>query len=486
MTPTRVLFVTSECAPFIKTGGLGDVAGALPRALARLGIEVAVLLPAYRSIRARIDAVDVLAEFAATRHFPGARLLEARRQGPVRHWFIDCAPLYDREGGPYGDETGRDWDDNPLRFGLLGRIAADLACAATPLAWRPDVVHCNDWQAALAAAYLRFALEPLARTLVTIHNLAFQGIFDASVVARLGLPPESFSGGALEYYGRLSFLKAGLHYADAISTVSPTYATEIQHEPLGMGMQGLLSARRAQLHGILNGIDLDLWNPATDPHLAAHYDAATLEAKLINKRALQARLGLTPSDHLPLAGMVARLTHQKGIDLLLDIAHELLDLPCQVALLGQGEKDYVDRLLALSRGRAGQLAVRIDHDEALAHLIEGGADFFLMPSRFEPCGMNQMYSQRYGTPPVVRATGGLADSVTDCTGATLAGGTATGFVFGEASGEALLEAVARATRSFRDAKLWRTLQRNGMARDFSWDSGAREYARLYVRLARRP
>ena len=242
MTQPRVLFVTSECAPWIKTGGLGDVAGALPQAVARLGIEITVLLPAYRSVLRQFDAARTLAEFAPTAHFPGARLLEARLASAVRLWLVDCPPLYDRDGGPYGDEEGRDWDDNPLRFGLLGRVAAELACAASPLAWRPNVVHCNDWQAGLAPAFLRFAREPLARTLMSVHNLVFQGIFEGDLAAALGLPPESFSSAGVEYYGKFSFLKAGLSYADAIATVSPTYAAEIQQEPLGMGLQGLLSA----------------------------------------------------------------------------------------------------------------------------------------------------------------------------------------------------------------------------------------------------
>jgi starch synthase len=486
VTPPRILFVTSECAPWIKTGGLGDVAGALPQAVARRGIEITVLLPAYRSVRRQFEAARTLAEFAQTPHFPEVRLLEARPAGQVPLWLVDCPSLYDREGGAYADEAGRDWGDNALRFGLLGRIAAELACAASPLAWRPNVVHCNDWQTGLAPAFLHFAREPLARTLLTIHNLAFQGVFEAGMVAALGLPPESFSSAGVEFYGKLSFLKAGLHYADTITTVSPTYAAEIQQEPLGMGLHGLLSARRGDLRGILNGIDAELWNPGSDPHLAARYDAGTLERKLANKRALQARLGLEPSDALPLAGVVARLTQQKGIDLLLEVAPELLGLPCQLALLGSGDRAFADRLLALAREHPGRLAACIGYDEGLAHLIEAGADFFLMPSRFEPCGMNQMYSQRYGTPPVVRSTGGLADSVIDCTAETLAAGTATGFVFREATGDALLGAAVRAARGFLDQRTWRALQRNGMARDFGWKDGAREYARLYARLAGRP
>ena len=483
VAPLRILYLTSECAPLVKTGGLGDVAGALPQAMARLGLEMTVLMPAYRSVRLKLGTLSTAAEFAPTPHFPGARILEGELAGAVRLWLVDCPPLYDRDGGPYGDDLGDDWNDNAMRFGLLCRIAAGIAGAASPLAWRPDVVHCNDWQTALAPAYLHFAPEPRARSLFTVHNLAFQGVFDAGLVPKLGLPAECFSSAGVEYYGKLSFLKAGLNYADIITTVSRTYAVEIRREPLGMGLQGLLAARCDVLHGILNGIDTTLWNPASDPHLARRYDVASLEGKLDNKRALQSQLGLERQDRLPLAGVVARLTQQKGIDLLIEVAHELLGLPCQLAVLGTGDRAYAERLLALTRQYPGRLAAHIGYDERLAHLVEGGADFFLMPSRFEPCGMNQMFSQRYGTPPVVRATGGLADSVTDCNAETLADGTATGFSFTEASGAALLEAAGRAVRSYCDPGTWRALQRNGMARDFGWDASAGEYARLYGRLA---
>jgi starch synthase len=479
----RILYVTPECAPLAKTGGLGDVAGALPQAMARLGLDMTVLMPAYRSVRRKLGTMSTAVEFAPTPHFPGARVLEGELAGGVRLWLVDCPPLYDREGGPYGDELGDDWNDNAMRFGLLCRIAAELAGAASPLAWRPHVVHCNDWQAGLTPAYLHFAQEPRASSLITVHNLAFHGLFDAGLVPELGLPADCFSSAGVEYYGKLSFLKAGLTYADIITTVSRTYAVEIRREPLGMGLQGLLAARSDVLHGILNGIDTALWNPASDPHLTRCYDAGSLDSKLDNKRALQSRLGLEQQDRVPLAGVVARLTHQKGIDLLIDIAQELLGSPCQLAVLGTGDHAYAERLVALSQQYPGRLAAHIGYDERLAHLVEGGADFFLMPSRFEPCGMNQMYSQRYGTPPIVRATGGLADSVTDCSAETLAAGTATGFTFAEASGTALLEAAGRAVRSYHDPGTWRALQRNGMARDFGWDASAREYALLYHRLA---
>ncbi len=480
----RVLFATSECAPLVKTGGLADVSAALPAALAALGVDARLLLPGYRQVLAQLPDGREVARIAATAELPGARLLQRRMASGVPLFVLDCPELYDREGGPYQTDAGSDWSDNALRFGLLSRVAALLGSAASPLGWQPHVLHCNEWQTGLAPAYLRYAAGARAATLLTVHNLAFQGIFEPGLVTALGLPPESFSPDGVEYYGKLSFLKAGLQLADAITTVSPGYAREIQSEALGFGLHRLLAARKDRLYGILNGIDTGLWNPATDPLIARRYAADTLAAKADNKRALQRRLGLTAAPEAPLFAVVSRLTEQKGLDWLLEIAPRLLALPAQLALLGGGDAQLERGYLALAQSDPQQASVTIGFDEALAHLIEAGADAFLMPSRFEPCGMNQMYSQRYGTPPVVRATGGLADTVVDCTPAALADGSASGFVFHEPSAAALLAAVGRAAGVWRDGATWRALQRNGMARDFGWEASARRYAGIYARLAK--
>jgi starch synthase len=477
----RVLFATPECAPWAKTGGLGDVGAALPAALEAGGLDVRVLLPAYRPVLAATAAhTRELATFAASSRFPAARLLEAPLPTGVPAWLVDCPALYDREGGPYQDPaTGHDWPDNALRFALLARVAARLAGEASPLAWRPHVLHCNDWQTALAPAYARFASGARAATVMCIHNLAFQGLFAPATAAEVELPAAAYSVDGAEFFGRLSFLKAGLVYADAITTVSPTYAQEIQREPLGFGLQGLLAARADDLHGILNGIDEDAWDPAADALIARRYGAARLEAKRDNKRALQRRMGLPADDDAPLFGFVGRLTRQKGVDLIAEAAAGIVATPGQLAVLGAGERELEEALRALARAHPREIAVGTGFDEPLAHLIEAGADAFLMPSRFEPCGLNQMYSQRYGTPPIAHATGGLCDSIVDCTPATLAGGTATGFLFREPTPADLLAAIGRAIAAYREPATWRALQRNGMARDFGWGTGARRYAELY-------
>ena len=481
----RVLFATSECAPLVKTGGLADVSAALPAALAALGIDARMLLPGYRQVLAQLPDCREIARFAPMADLPGARLLLGQTAAGVPLMLLDCPELYDRPGGPYQDEAGSDWSDNALRFGLLARVAALLGSAGSPLAWRPQVLHCNEWQTGLAPAYLRHAAGASAATLLTIHNLAFQGIFEPELVAALGLHPDSFGPEGVEYYGKLSFLKAGLQFADAITTVSPGYAREIQGEALGFGLHGLLARRRDKLYGILNGIDTGLWNPATDPLIECRYSADTLASKPINKRALQRRLGLATAPDAPLFAVVSRLTEQKGLDWLLEITPQLLALPAQLALLGGGEPQLERGFLALAHSHPQLVSATIGFDESLAHLIEAGADAFLMPSRFEPCGMNQMYSQRYGTPPIVRATGGLTDTVVDCTPATLADGSASGFVFHQPSAQALLAAAKRAAAAWRERATWRALQRNGMAKDFGWDASARRYAEIYAELAKK-
>ncbi|MBA2352713.1 MAG: glycogen synthase GlgA [Pseudomonadota bacterium] len=487
---TRVLYVTSEVAPLIKTGGLADVSCALPAALREAGVDVRVLVPGYDSVLTRLRYKRRLAAIVLP-HFPPATLLSAKLPSDIPLLLIACPPLFQRSGGPYQDEQGADWPDNALRFGFLSRVAALLAGEDSPLSWQPDIVHGNDWQCGLIPAYLRFTAASdsspavtAPRMLFTIHNLAFQGIFPPSTVPELGLPAASFAVDGLEFHGKLSFLKAGLFYADGITTVSPTYAAEIQTEALGFGMQGLLKSRAGALSGILNGIDDETWDPARDTLIARRYTMQTVEDKAANKLALQNRLGLAADVDIPLFGMVSRITHQKGFDLLLEIAAALAATPAQIAILGTGDADLQESLGDLARLHPGRIAVSHEFDEALAHLIEAGADMFLMPSRFEPSGLNQMYSQRYGTPPVVRATGGLADSVVDYDGAKASdrdnpAGLSTGFVFVDATAAAFLAAVMRAIAAWRDKPLWRDIQRNGMARDFSWKAAAREYVDVY-------
>ncbi len=480
----RVLFATSEAAPLVKTGGLADVSGALPAALRQRGVDARLLVPAYRMVRAALPEARVCGALPPLAGLPAAQLLEARAEGDVPIYLLDCPPLYDRDGGPYQDASGTDWFDNALRFGLLARAAAALGRASSPLKWRPQVVHCNDWQTGLAPAYLHAAHDARAASLITIHNLAFQGIFHASLLPILGLPPETYSIDGLEFHGSISFLKAALSYADAITTVSPTYAREIQSEPLGFGLQGLLTHRAAVLSGILNGIDTEAWDPARDSHIVAQYGPDTLDRKRANKRSLQEFFGLAPDPDVPLVGMVSRFTEQKGIDLVIEAAPRILRLPAQLVLVGTGEHEAEDAARQIAARFPGSAGAFVGYDEALAHRIEAGADIFLMPSRFEPCGMNQMYSQRYGTPPVVRATGGLIDSVVDCTPESLAAGAATGFLFMPATGLALLDTVERATKAYRDPPTWRALQATGMGCDFSWRASAARYAEVYKRIAR--
>lgn len=477
----RVLFVTSEITPLIKTGGLADVSAALPAALRRLGVDVRVLVPGYTQVLQALPSMLAMTQRLPLPSYPDARLLIGALPDGVPLIAIDCPSLYMRGGGAYQDEKGNDWVDNAQRFSLLSWVAALLASEGSPLDWLPDVVHCNDWQSGLAPAYMHFSMQHVP-SVMTVHNLAFQGTFPAYMAAQLGLPEESYQPDGVEYYGNLSFLKAGLYYADHITTVSPSYAQEIQGDELGFGMQGLLAHRSAELSGILNGIDTLVWDPATDRHLEAHYDADSLRGKAVNKRALQQRMGLQVDDKVPLFGLVSRFTHQKGVDLVLEIAPLLLAEPAQLVLLGSGDKEMQRAALELAQRYPGRMVVSVGFDEGLSHLIEAGVDIFLMPSRFEPCGLNQMYSQRYGTPPLVHATGGLKDSVVDCTTETLKQGTASGFVFSSKQAGGLLATARRAITIYRDKKKWNALQRNAMRKDFSWEKSATAYRDLYVKL----
>ena len=415
--------------------------------------------------------------------FPSARLLSGNMANGVPLFVLDCPNFYMRDGGPYQDTTGRDWVDNALRFGLLSKAAAVLASGASPLDWHPDLVHCNDWQTGLTPAYLHFA-DHAAPSVISIHNLAFQGIFPPSTVEQLNLPPSCLSVDGVEYHGNLSFLKAGLFYAEHITTVSPNYAEEIQLESLGFGMQGLLTARRSDLTGILNGIDMDEWNPANDKHLAETYSSEHMDGKAADKQALQNRMALDIEPDIPLLGVVSRFTHQKGLDLLLEISPSLTELPVQLAMLGSGEAQLQKTALDLSHRYRGKIGTVIGFDEGLSHQIEAGSDMFVMPSRFEPCGLNQMYSQRYGTPPIVHATGGLADSVIDCTVTTLIRGTASGFVFKGMTAENLFDAIKRAVELFQNKRKWKVLRSICMSKDFSWKKSAEAYRKVYMKVMR--
>jgi len=455
----------------VKTGGLGDVSAALPAALAGLGHDVRVLLPGYPPV---LDASSGAREIARLTVFGRAvRLLESKLASGVPLIVADAPTLFARTGGPYQDATGDDWNDNALRFGVLSKVAAILGTDASPLEWRPDVVHCNDWPTALAPLYLRFARGRHAASLLTIHNLAFQGIFSLDQVKPLDLPQESVGLQGAEYYGKVSFLKGGIVYSSAVNTVSPTYAREIQTHELGFGMDGVLRHRSKDLFGVLNGIDTHIWDPRIDPFIAARYGPDTLDAKLTNKRALKQRLGLEGPHEVPLAAIVSRLTHQKGIDIIAEAVPRLTKIPIQIAVVGAGDRELVEKLRAAQQAFPEHVGVYIGFDEQGAHLVEAGADMFLMPSRFEPCGMNQMYSQRYGTPPVANATGGLVDTILD---------DETGYLMRELSAKGLVEAMQRGLSEYRDQSRWRRVQRAGMVRDFGWSSAARAYGEIYARV----
>lgn len=479
----QVLFVSSEVAPIIKTGGLADVSGALTAALQQMGVDIRVLLPGYSKVLKALPDLELVLDFSAhpplgITELPPSRLLLGSLPGGVPVYVLDCPEMYLRGGGIYLDEHGIDWADNAQRFGLFSRVAAMLGSAESPLQWRPDVVHCNDWQSGLTPAYLHYMRDP-APCVMTVHNLAFQGVFPSALVPELGLPWDCFKPDGAEFYGDLSFLKAGLFYAQHITTVSPSYAKEIQTEALGFGLQGLLSHRSDALTGTLNGIDTEEWNPAADAYLAHAYSSEDMSGKAANKLALQKRMGLHEDAEIPLLGIVSRFAHQKGLDVVLEIAEKLIAMPAQLVLLGSGDTEMQRDVLALAHQHSGKIAAYVGFDESLSHLIEAGADIFLMPSRFEPCGLNQMYSQRYGTPPVVHATGGLIDTVVDCTPASLAKGEASGFVFGKMDAASLLLAVRRALKLYQDKKSWFALQQICMSKDFGWGSSAKAYQQIY-------
>lgn len=477
----RVLFAAAEVFPLVKTGGLADAAACLPFALRERGIDARVIVPGYRAVRAQAQPARVLSELAIPGVAAPVRVLAARLPDGVPLYVIDAPECFDRGGNPYLGPDGSDWPDNARRFAVFGRAIAALALGAPGVIWRPDVLHCNDWHSGLAPALVQGA-GARPGIVFGIHNLAYQGLFPYAQFLTLDLPPALWSYEALEFHGAMSFIKGGLSFADRIVAVSPQYAREIRTAEYGCGLDGLLRHRREVLHGIVNGVDYRVWDPRRDVFIARHYWIDALDGKQADKSDLQARAGLERRADAFLVAHIGRLTAQKGTDLIAAAAPDLLrDARLQLVLLGSGERALEQALARLARRWSGRVAVCTDYDEALAHRIEAGADAFLMPSRFEPCGLNQLYSLRYGTVPIVRATGGLRDTVVDAG----AGAGATGFVFERPHVSDLTAAVQRAARVFHagDGR-WRALMRAGMQQDFSWGISAQRYHALYRDLCR--
>ncbi len=474
---SKILYISSEAFPLIKTGGLADVAGSLPAALLKQSQDIRLLLPAYPEALKKIKKCKVLAK---TRyHNQSVKIIETRLPGShVIVLLVDCPAAFNRPGGPYTDHHGREWDDNALRFAISCYAAVDIALNKLALNWHPDVVHCNDWQSGLVPALLSLHLKRPA-TVFTIHNLAYQGVFNKQTFSDLKLPKKLWHPGGLEFYNQLSFIKGGLAYADKITTVSSNYAKEILRPEYGYGLSGLLKYRKKDLSGILNGINKKHWNPGTDHYLEQKYNRRSLNKKTLNKTALQQELSLPVDPDMPLIGMVSRLVEQKGLEFILDSLTKILLLPVQFVILGTGESHYELQLSNWASQHPDKLHVTIGYDEALAHRIEAASDMYLMPSIFEPCGLNQLYSLRYGTLPIVTPVGGLADTVVDASKKNIAYGTANGFVLKEKSAIALLTTIKRALAMYQKPEQWRQLQHNAMSGDFSWQTSAEHYVRLY-------
>jgi starch synthase len=464
----RVLYVTPEMADFVKTGGLGEVSAALPRALGHL-YDVRILIPGYRQVLDRFDEVPVVARLSGVEGVPPCDLGRVETADGLVVYVLIAPELYDRDGSPYG-QGGADFGDNDVRFARLCLAASEVASGIDP-DWRADLLHLHDWPAALAPAYLAWS-GSRTPSILTIHNLAYQGLFERENLWRLGIPENAFQIDGVEFYGKLSFLKAGIFYASHITTVSETYAREIQTPELGCGLDGLIRVRAGQgrVAGILNGID-ESWDPRTDPHLATRFEVDDWKGKRANADAVRTTFGLAVSRG-PLFAVVSRLVHQKGLDLAIGAAEAIVAEGGQIVVTGQGEPRFEASLTELARRHPGQVGVKVGFDETDARRMFAGSDFFLMPSRFEPCGLSQMYAQRFGSLPIARATGGLADTVED---------GVTGFLFGDASVKALGEAVRRALDTFRQTRRMNAMRRSAMAREFGWDRSADGYASLYRR-----
>jgi starch synthase len=477
----RVLHVGAEVFPLVKTGGLADVLGALPQALIAQGADVRLLLPGLPAFADAVLHQKTVFEFGPL--FGAARIRLRLGQMPYSHvpaYVIDAPYLYRRDGGPYQSSDGNEWGDNLQRFALLGWIGARLAAGELDPDWTPQVLHAHDWHAAMSCAYVAAHPPTRTATVYTVHNLAYQGLFAHGDFRLLELPSRFMAHTGLEFHGQLSFMKAGLKYAKRVTTVSPTYAREIATHEFGVGLDGVIRGRGSEVSGVLNGVDGQVWNPADDNALSAHYSPAQMAGKGLCKQALQRELGLAQRPEAPLFGVVSRLTSQKGFDLVLGALPGLVQRGGQLALQGSGEPGLEAAFRDAAKAQPQQVAVRIGYDEALAHRLIAGADAIVVPSRFEPCGLTQMYGLRYGTLPIVRRVGGLADTVVDATAENLRADRATGFVFDAASVAALDAALQRSAEVFtKDRTTWDQLQRRAMAQDFSWRGAATQYLELY-------
>jgi starch synthase len=473
----KILSVTSEIFPFVKTGGLADVTGTLPKALSAFGVQTFTLVPGYPALLGNARSAEPLLIFSDI--LGEAACIRPLQTNDLMLLVLDIPALYDRPGSPYLDERGQDHGDNWKRFAALSLAGAHIAAGALP-GWTPDVVHTHDWQSALTSVYMK-AMGVESPAVLTIHNLAFQGQFNAGIFPYLQLPVGYYNVDGLEYYGDLSFLKGGLMTADAITTVSPTYAREILGPRFGMGMEGVLNIRRDRLKGILNGIDDEIWDPETDPHLRRTFDVGSTVNRRENRLALEQELGLH-GDNGPILSAISRLTWQKGMDMLAEVAEEIVYRGAKLIVCGQGDTAIESMLLQVASRFPGRIAVRIGYDERLAHLIHGGADAIIQPSRFEPCGLTQLYGLRYGSVPIVSRTGGLAETVIDANDAAMGAGVATGFQFHPVTTEGLRHAIRRAIEVYQSPELWQRLQTQGMSARFSWERSAGQYAGLYRRL----
>jgi starch synthase len=471
----NLLFVASECAPFVKTGGLADVIGAVPKSLAATGVHVRVLIPAYPALADLAAAGQVAMSFDDLFGGP-ARIIAVQAEG-LDMLLLDAPHLYDRAGNIYLGPDGKDWHDNDLRFAALSFAAAQIGLNGLG-DWMPEVINAHDWQAGLVPAYLRQDGRPAPHVVMTIHNIAFQGVFDAKRLSPLRLNSELFTTDGIEYFGKISFLKAGLALSQKITTVSPSYAAELLTPDFGMGLDGLLRERQMDLHGILNGIDLDVWDPETDASLIATYSATKLAGKAKNRAELEARFGLTKSDG-PLFCVVSRLTSQKGLDMLLDCLPDLVAQGGRLALLGTGDPQLERAFVDASNRYRGSVGTIIGYDETLSHLIQAGSDAILIPSRFEPCGLTQLYGLRYGTLPVVARTGGLADTVIDANDAALLADCATGIQFAPINSIMFGHAISRTCVLFAKPKIWTAMMRRAMRHPVGWDLSAATYLDVY-------